>query len=64
MTKNKKYSIFLQGGVMSAILIDGKKIAEDIRSELAEKVASLCEKGVRPGLAVILVGDNPPRCPT
>ncbi len=59
MTKNKKYSIFLQGGVMSAILIDGKKIAEDIRSELAEKVASLCEKGVRPGLAVILVGDNP-----
>ncbi len=44
---------------MSAILIDGKKIAEDIRSELAEKVASLRGKGVRPGLAVILVGDNP-----
>jgi methylenetetrahydrofolate dehydrogenase (NADP+)/methenyltetrahydrofolate cyclohydrolase len=44
---------------MSAILIDGKKIAEDIRSELAGKVALLKEKGVIPGLAVILVGDNP-----
>ncbi len=44
---------------MSAILIDGKRIAEDIRSELAEKVALLTERSVRPGLAVILVGDNP-----
>jgi len=44
---------------MSAILIDGKRIAEDIRSELAEKVALLKERGVIPGLAVILVGDNP-----
>lgn len=44
---------------MSAILIDGKKTAEDIRSELAEKVALLKGKGVAPGLAVILVGDNP-----
>ncbi len=44
---------------MSAILIDGKRIAEDIRSELAEKVALLKERSVIPGLAVILVGDNP-----
>ncbi len=44
---------------MSAILIDGKKIAEEIRAELARKVAVLAEKGVIPGLAVILVGDNP-----
>jgi len=44
---------------MSAILIDGTRIAEDIRSELAKKVTLLKERGVSPGLAVILVGDNP-----
>jgi len=43
-----------------AIIIDGKKIAEDIRREVGEKVLSLKgEKGVVPGLAVILVGDDP-----
>jgi len=41
---------------MTAKLIDGKKIAEKIRQELKKKVAKLKEK---PGLAVILVGDNP-----
>jgi len=44
---------------MSAILIDGTRIAEDIRAELAQKVTLLKERGVSPGLAVILVGDNP-----
>lgn len=44
---------------MSAILIDGTRIAEDIRAELAKKVTLLKERGVSPGLAVILVGDNP-----
>jgi len=44
---------------MSAILIDGKKIAEEIRAELTRKVAALAGRGVVPGLAVILVGDNP-----
>lgn len=44
---------------MSAILIDGQKIAEDIRAELARKVAALVQVNVQPGLAVILVGDNP-----
>jgi len=44
---------------MSAILIDGQKIAEDIRAELAGKVAALARVNVQPGLAVILVGDNP-----
>ena len=45
---------------MSAILIDGKKIAEEIRGEVAKKVATLREKGVIPGFAVILVGEDPP----
>jgi len=41
---------------MTAKIIDGKKIAEDIRAELKKKTSKLKEK---PGLAVVLVGDNP-----
>ena len=45
---------------MAATLIDGKKLAAETRSQIAEGVAQLkAEKGVTPGLAVILVGDNP-----
>jgi len=49
----------MRGGNMSAILIDGKKIAEEIRSELIGKVSALRTAGIIPGLAVILVGENP-----
>lgn len=43
-----------------AEIIDGKKIAEEIKSEVKEKARYLKEtKGVTPGLAVILVGENP-----
>ena len=41
---------------MTAKLIDGKKIAEKLRNELKKKVSELKQK---PGLAVVLVGDNP-----
>ena len=45
---------------MSARLIDGKAIAQTIREELKAKVAATTGAGVRPpGLAVLLVGDNP-----
>ena len=45
---------------MGATLIDGKKLAADTRAEIAAGVAALkAEKGVTPGLAVILVGENP-----
>lgn len=45
---------------MSASIIDGKKIAAKIRAELAEEIKRLqSEKGVTPGLAVILVGEDP-----
>ncbi len=45
---------------MAAELIDGKKLAEETRAQIAAGVAALkAEKGVTPGLAVILVGDNP-----
>ncbi|MBT8045617.1 MAG: bifunctional methylenetetrahydrofolate dehydrogenase/methenyltetrahydrofolate cyclohydrolase FolD [Pontiella sp.] len=44
---------------MSAKIIDGKQIAADIREELKAEVAGLKEKGIVPGLGVILVGDDP-----
>jgi methylenetetrahydrofolate dehydrogenase (NADP+)/methenyltetrahydrofolate cyclohydrolase len=45
---------------MSAQIIDGKKIAETIRQEIKEATQRLkAEKGFVPGLAFILVGDNP-----
>ncbi len=41
-------------------VIDGRKISADIRAEVAEGVAKLKgEKGVTPGLAVIIVGEDP-----
>ena len=40
-------------------LIDGKEIARRIRDELAREVASLSARGIVPGLAVVLVGDDP-----
>jgi methylenetetrahydrofolate dehydrogenase (NADP+)/methenyltetrahydrofolate cyclohydrolase len=44
---------------MSAIILDGNKIAGDIRAEVAAEVKTLSSSGMRPGLAVILVGNNP-----
>ncbi len=44
---------------MSAVIIDGKQIAADVRADVAKKVSELKEKGVTPCLAVILVGQNP-----
>lgn len=44
---------------MAARIIDGKALAADLRRELAPRVAALAARGVRPGLAVILVGDDP-----
>ena len=45
---------------MAAEIIDGKLLAQNLRAEIASGVAALkAEKGVTPGLAVILVGENP-----
>ncbi len=44
---------------MSAVLIDGTAIAAGIRAEVAEQVAALRARGVTPGLAVVLVGEDP-----
>ena len=44
---------------MTAQIIDGKQIAADLRQELTAKVAELKTKGIVPGLAVVLVGEDP-----
>ena len=44
---------------MSATVLDGNKIAAEIRAEVASEVEKLMEVGMRPGLAVVLVGHNP-----
>src|SRR6202051_4111336 len=44
---------------MPATILDGSIIAQDIRSEGAAEVKIMAAAGVRPGLAVILVGHNP-----
>ncbi|HLH05656.1 MAG TPA: bifunctional methylenetetrahydrofolate dehydrogenase/methenyltetrahydrofolate cyclohydrolase FolD [Terriglobales bacterium] len=44
---------------MSAVILDGNRIATDIKNEVAEEIRNLSGSGVRPGLAVVLVGHNP-----
>lgn len=44
---------------MAARILNGSAIREQIYGELAEEIASLQAAGVRPGLAAVLVGDNP-----
>ena len=44
---------------MAAIILDGNKIATQIRTEVADDVKKLTAAGKRPGLAVILAGHNP-----
>lgn len=44
---------------MTAKIIDGKQVAAQMREELKQQVAQLKTQGVTPGLAVILVGDDP-----
>lgn len=41
------------------MIIDGKKIASDIRAEVAAEAAAMAARGTRPGLAVVLLGDHP-----
>jgi methylenetetrahydrofolate dehydrogenase (NADP+) / methenyltetrahydrofolate cyclohydrolase len=44
---------------MAAVVLDGNKIAGEIRAEVASEVKTMTAAGVRPGLAVVLVGHNP-----
>lgn len=44
---------------MTALIINGKDIAQEIQINIKERVSSLKKKGLTPGLAVILIGENP-----
>src|SRR5207245_963315 len=44
---------------MPAVILDGTRIASDIRAEVAADVRAMAAARVRPGLAVVLVGHNP-----
>lgn len=44
---------------MTAQLIDGRQIAADVRADVAREVEEMAAMGVRPGLAVVLVGEDP-----
>ena len=44
---------------MTAQIIDGKKTAQEMKAEFRDEVAKLKEQGIVPGLAVILVGEDP-----
>lgn len=44
---------------MTARLLDGKATAATIKGELAERVKTLANRGITPGLGTILVGDDP-----
>jgi methylenetetrahydrofolate dehydrogenase (NADP+)/methenyltetrahydrofolate cyclohydrolase len=44
---------------MSAVIIDGKQVAQIVREEWRVCAAALKERGVLPGLAVVIVGDDP-----
>ena len=44
---------------MSANILSGKTMSEELRAEIASRVSALKERGLTPGLAVILVGNDP-----
>ena len=44
---------------MTAQLIDGNALSKQLRAEVATRAAALTARGVKPGLAVVLVGENP-----
>ena len=43
----------------TAQLIDGTALSKKIRAEVAQRAAALTARGMKPGLAVVLVGDDP-----
>lgn len=44
---------------MTAAIISGKQVSDEIRIDIAREVKDLAERGVKPGLAVVLVGEDP-----
>ena len=52
-------SCILKDPLMTAQLINGSALSQQIRAELSQRAAALAARGVTPGLAVILVGEDP-----
>lgn len=48
-----------EASAAQAVRLDGKKAATEIKTELRERVAALRERGIVPGLATVLVGEDP-----
>lgn len=44
---------------MSAVVMDGKAVAAEIKADLARRITDLVSRGITPGLGTILVGDDP-----
>ena len=44
---------------MTAHIIDGNALSKQLRGDVAQRAAALTAKGIKPGLAVVLVGENP-----
>ncbi len=44
---------------MSTVIIDGKSLAATVRAEVGERARALTESGIRPGLGVVLCGEDP-----
>ena len=44
---------------MTALILDGNKIRDEIKKELADQISDLKKSGIVPGLAAVLVGENP-----
>ena len=44
---------------MTAQIIDGNALSRQLRGDVAKRATVLRERGIRPGLAVVLVGENP-----
>jgi methylenetetrahydrofolate dehydrogenase (NADP+)/methenyltetrahydrofolate cyclohydrolase len=52
-------SIWLKETPVSARILDGNQIRDQIQAELLKQIAELKSAGITPGLAAVLVGDNP-----
>jgi methylenetetrahydrofolate dehydrogenase (NADP+) / methenyltetrahydrofolate cyclohydrolase len=51
--------LLAEAGGSSGKLIDGAQLASRVQLEIADQVKSLAERGITPGLSVVLVGDDP-----
>jgi methylenetetrahydrofolate dehydrogenase (NADP+)/methenyltetrahydrofolate cyclohydrolase len=57
---NHQSAIINSEMLMPAVLLDGKQLAQTMQAEIAAQAAELLySRGIRPGLAAVLVGDNP-----